>query len=66
MSIINLLCQTIKAKKGPQDRTVINITERYEVEYWSEKFSIPVARLRDIVHKVGALVSAVEVKIGGK
>jgi len=27
-------------KRGPQDRTRINVTEKYEVDYWKNKFGV--------------------------
>jgi hypothetical protein len=49
-----------KSKKGPQDRTRINLNEHYEVEYWSHKFGVTPQQLRDAVLKVGNSVEAVE------
>ena len=48
------------SKKGPQDRTRINIHEDHEVRYWSRKFGISPERLKQVVQKVGNSVSAVE------
>jgi hypothetical protein len=49
-----------KSKKGPSDRTRINLNEHYEVEYWSRKFGVTPQQLRDAVLKVGNSVDAVE------
>lgn len=48
------------AQKRPQDPTRINITERYDAEYWSDRFGISVEKLRDLVNKVGSRVAAVK------
>ena len=49
-----------KSKKGPQDRNRINLSEDYEVRYWSEKFGVTPDRLRAAVEKVGNSAKAVE------
>jgi len=49
-----------KSKKGPADRTRINVNERYELDYWSEKFNVTKERLRAAVDKVGVMVNDVE------
>ena len=54
-----------RTKKGPQDRTRINLSEDYELRYWSEKFGVTVADLREAVKKVGNLAAAVEKKLTG-
>jgi hypothetical protein len=41
------------SKKGPQDRSRINITEPYEVQYWADKFGVSKERLSEAVRKVG-------------
>jgi hypothetical protein len=49
-----------KNKRGPADRARINITESYEVQYWSEKFGISPETLRNAVNKVGVMSADVE------
>jgi hypothetical protein len=49
-----------KTKKGPQDRSRINVSEDYEVRYWSEKFGVTADELRAAVKKVGNSAKAVE------
>ena len=48
------------SKRGPQDRNRINLSEDYEVQYWSQKFGVTPERLREAVHKVGNSPDAVE------
>ena len=48
-----------KTKKGPQDRSRINIHERYELRYWSKKFGVTEDRLRAAVAKVGTMTDKV-------
>jgi Protein of unknown function (DUF3606) len=47
-----------KSKKGPQDPTRINLTEDYEVRYWSKKLRVTPDRLRAAIEKVGDSVKA--------
>lgn len=47
-------------KKGPQDRTRINVNEEHELRYWSETLNVSPERLREIVQQVG--VSADDVR----
>jgi hypothetical protein len=49
-----------KSKKGPQNRDRINISEEYEVRYWSKKFGVTPDQLRATVRKVGNTTEAVE------
>jgi hypothetical protein len=52
-----------KSKKGPQDPTRINLTEDYEVRYWSKKLRVTPDRLRAAIEKVGDSVKAVEYEL---
>lgn len=38
-----------KTKVGQQDRSQINMKERYEREYWTKRFGVTVGRLRTAV-----------------
>jgi len=49
-----------KTKVGPQDRSRINMNEKYEVDYWAKRFGVTVERLRAAVDKVGTSVKDVE------
>ena len=48
------------AKRGPQDRSRVNVNEAWELNYWSEKFGVPAERLMDAVRQVGTRVEDVE------
>jgi hypothetical protein len=48
-----------KTKRGKQDRSRINLNERYEVEYWMRKFGVSEEKLRDLVSRVGNSVYAI-------
>ncbi|OLD57222.1 MAG: DUF3606 domain-containing protein [Acidobacteria bacterium 13_1_40CM_2_56_5] len=49
-----------KTKRGPQDRTKINVHEKYELDYWTKKFGVSPDELRDAVSRVGTSAEAVE------
>ena len=49
-----------RSKRGPQDRSRINLSEDYEVRYWSKKFRVTPDLLRAAVEKVGTTADAVE------
>jgi hypothetical protein len=47
------------SKKSPADRSRINLSEPYEVQYWADKFDVSKERLSEAVRKVGHSVEAV-------
>jgi len=47
------------AKRGPADRSRINIHEPYEVRYWCGTLGCSEQQLRDCVQRVGPMVSDV-------
>ncbi len=49
-----------KTLRAPQDASRIALGEEYEVRYWTERFGVSEARLRDAVRAAGASASAVE------
>jgi len=49
-----------KTKIGKPDRDRINVNEDYELRDWSKKLGISPDRLKEIVAKVGPMVSDVE------
>jgi Protein of unknown function (DUF3606) len=49
-----------KTKRGPQDRSRINVHEKYELDYWSKKFRVTPDELRDAVKRVGFSLEAIE------
>ncbi|MBS0240303.1 MAG: DUF3606 domain-containing protein [Proteobacteria bacterium] len=48
-----------RSKKGPQDRSRINLSERYEVDYWTKEFGISEGKLEAAVKAVGSSAEAV-------
>jgi len=49
-----------KQNVGNPDRDRINLSETYEVDYWTKKFGVTEAELRNAVAKVGPIVADVE------
>jgi len=47
-------------KRGPADRTRINVNEKWELDYWTKKFGVTPEELRSAVAKVGVMVADVE------
>ena len=48
--------------KGPRDPGRIDLSEDYEVRYWTQKFGVTAAELRDAIKKVGNSADSVELK----
>ena len=46
-------------KRGPQDRSRINVNEEWEVKYWCERLGVTPARLRSAVKKAGPMAKDV-------
>ena len=51
-------------KRGPQDRTRINVNEPHEVRYWTETLGVTEAQLRSAVAAAGVEVKDVRVYLG--
>jgi hypothetical protein len=49
-----------KTNRGAQDRSRINLSEDYEVRYWTDKFGVSKSQLEDAVREVGASSDVVE------
>jgi len=49
-----------KQKTGAPDRDKINVNEDYELQYWSEKFSVSHQELKDAVKSAGTSVEKVK------
>ena len=52
-----------KTKRAPQDSKRIDMSERYEVHYWSEEFGVSPYELQEAVENLIAAMSAVVDKI---
>ena len=55
-----------KSKTGGQDRTLISLSEDYEVRDWAAKFGVSEAALRTAVVRVGNRAEDVERELGGR
>ncbi|WP_443971518.1 DUF3606 domain-containing protein [Sphingobium sp. CR28] len=51
--------------RGPRDATRVNLTEDYEVQYWTNRFGVSEDRLRSAVDKVGVSVDALAEELNG-
>lgn len=54
-----------KTNRAPQDASRINLSEDYEVQYWTNRFGVSKDRLRSTVDKVGVSVDAVAKELNG-
>jgi hypothetical protein len=48
------------ALKGWEDRTRINLTEKFEVQYWTRRLNVTATDLRLAIQRVGNAAKAVE------
>ncbi|WPU63872.1 DUF3606 domain-containing protein [Peredibacter starrii] len=55
-----------KSQRRPQDSQRINLSEDYEVSYWTKELGVSREHLEKIVKKVGPMVSAVKKEIGNR
>ena len=51
-------------KPGGQDRTRINMSEDYEVRYWTEKLGVSTSELQKLVREHGDSVQAIRAALG--
>jgi hypothetical protein len=51
-------------KKGPADRSKINMDEPWEVDYWTKELGISKGELEKAVKKVGSSADAVRKELG--
>lgn len=49
-----------KNNKGKNDRSRIDISEPYELEYWKKRLGITTGQLRKVIDKVGPVSRDVE------
>jgi len=47
------------SKRGPQDRSRINVNETHELRYWTQALGVTESQLRDAVKAVGPSATAV-------
>jgi hypothetical protein len=53
-----------KTKKGPADSNRINISEDYEIAYWTDALGVTKEKLADAVRAVGPTAAAVRKHLG--
>jgi len=53
-----------RSLRGPQDRQRINLSEDYEVTYWSKKWDVSREELAEAVRKAGPMSAAVAKLLG--
>ncbi|WP_293716864.1 DUF3606 domain-containing protein [Stenotrophomonas sp. UBA7606] len=53
-----------KSKTGSPDRDRINLSEDYEVQYWTKELGVSEQELRDAVTAVGDTSRAVRERLG--
>lgn len=52
-----------KSLRAPRDAKRVDVNEGDEVQYWTDRFSVPEDRLREAVKKVGVSVDAVAAEL---
>ncbi|MEN5158602.1 MULTISPECIES: DUF3606 domain-containing protein [Achromobacter] len=52
------------SKRGPQDRSRINVNEPHELRYWTQALGVTEAQLREAVKTVGPSATAVREHLG--
>ncbi|GJE70127.1 DUF3606 domain-containing protein [Methylorubrum podarium] len=40
-------------RRGPEDKNKISLTEPWEVRYWTNRFGVTEAQLRECIRRVG-------------
>ena len=55
-----------KTKRGPADSSRINMSEDYEIRYWTEKFGCTKEQLVSAVGAVGPMAAKVEAHLKRK
>jgi len=55
-----------KTKQGPADSSRINLSEDYEVAYWTEALGITKEKLSEAVKEAGSSAKAVREYLGKK
>lgn len=55
-----------KSKKAPQDSSRISLSERYEIDYWTNALGVSEEELRDAVKNAGNSADAVRRYLKGR
>ncbi|MET3650317.1 DUF3606 domain-containing protein [Dyella japonica] len=51
-------------KRGPRDADRVNVNEDYEVRYWTQKWNVTEAQLKDAVRRAGVMARDVAKALG--
>lgn len=54
------------SKKGPADRSKVNVNEPWELQYWTKTFNVAEEKLKAAVKAVGTKVEDVRKHLSGK
>jgi hypothetical protein len=54
------------SKKGPADRTKVNVNEPWELKYWTKTLNVAEEKLKAAVKTVGTKVGDVRKHLSGK
>lgn len=54
------------SKRGPADRSRVNVNEAWEVRYWCGAFGCTEQQLREAVRKVGVMAADVRKHLTGR
>jgi len=52
--------------RGPRDRTRINVSEDWELRYWTKELGVSEQRLRELVKQHGASADSIRRVLGKK
>jgi hypothetical protein len=53
-----------KTVRGPRDADRVNVHEDYEVRYWTKKWGVTEAQLKDAVKRAGVMAKDVAKALG--
>ena len=53
------------SKRGPQDRSRIDVTAEHECRYWAKELGVSPEKLKDAVSSVGPMVKNVREHLSG-
>ncbi len=53
-----------RSKRGPQDRSRINLDKDYEIRYWTDALGVSEERLRELVRQHGNSAEKIRKELG--
>jgi len=54
------------SKRGPADRTRIDVNARHELQYWTEELGVDAETLKATVNRVGPMVDKVRSELNAR